>query len=87
MSERSGLRRPATFKLDDPHVVVLDPDEAAGRLARGSISITPEADPCVAARTDRGTAGSGAEGISLGRAVLVVTGGLVVLGTGSAMVV
>jgi putative membrane protein len=45
MSERSGPRRPVTFKLDDPHVVVLDPDEAAGRPARGSIRITPEAEP------------------------------------------
>ena len=41
----SGLRRPVTFKLDDPHVVVLEPDEAASRPARGSISITPEAEP------------------------------------------
>jgi putative membrane protein len=45
MSERSGLRRPVTFKLDDPLVVVLDPEEAASRPARGSISITPEAEP------------------------------------------
>ena len=41
MSERSGLRRPVTFKLDDPHVIVLEHDEAASRVARGSISITP----------------------------------------------
>ena len=45
MSERSGQRRPVTFKLDDPHVVILDPDEAAGRPARGSIRVTPEAEP------------------------------------------
>ena len=45
MSERSGQRRPVTFKLDDPHVVILDPDEAAGRPARGSIRIMPEAEP------------------------------------------
>lgn len=45
MSERSGLRRPVTFKLDDPLVVVLEHDEAANRVARGSISITPEAEP------------------------------------------
>ena len=45
MSERSGQRRPVTFKLDDPHVVVLERDEAAARPARGSISITPEAEP------------------------------------------
>lgn len=45
MSERSGLRRPVTFKLDDPLVVILERDEAASRPARGSISITPEAEP------------------------------------------
>ena len=37
-------RRPATFKLGDPGVVVMDPDDA-GRPARGTVQITPEADP------------------------------------------
>jgi putative membrane protein len=45
MSERSGFRRPVTFKLDDPNVVVLDPDEEASRPTRSSIRITPEAEP------------------------------------------
>jgi putative membrane protein len=44
MSERSQHRRPATFKLDDPGVVVIDADEA-GRPARGTVQITPESDP------------------------------------------
>ncbi len=44
MTERS-TRRPATFRLDDPHVTVMEPDDDAGRLARGAIRITPEADP------------------------------------------
>lgn len=44
MSERH--RRPATFKLDDPHVVVTDYD-GEGRPARGAIQITPEADPAL----------------------------------------
>ncbi len=43
MTDRT--RRPATFRLDDPHVTVMDADEDAGRLARGTIRITPEADP------------------------------------------
>ncbi len=34
-------RRPATFKLDDPSVVVTDPDETS-RPARGTVHITPE---------------------------------------------
>ena len=41
MSERT--RRPVTFKLDDPNVVVTDPNEE-GRPARGTIHITPEND-------------------------------------------
>jgi putative membrane protein len=44
MSERPQNRRPATFRLDDPDVVVVDADET-GRLARGTVRITPEAEP------------------------------------------
>ena len=43
MTDRTP-RRPATFKLDDPRVVVMDGDEATGRAVRGSVRITPEAD-------------------------------------------
>ena len=32
MSEKTPHRRPATFKLDDPGVIVMDPDDAI-RLA------------------------------------------------------
>jgi putative membrane protein len=41
MSERPRNRKPATFKLDDPGVVVTDPD-AEGRPSRGTVLITPE---------------------------------------------
>src|SRR6185369_4487219 len=44
MSERPPHRRPATFKLDDPGVIVMDPDDSS-RPARGTVQITPEADP------------------------------------------
>jgi putative membrane protein len=44
MSDRPKQRRPATFRLDDPGVVVVDADEA-GRPARGTVQITPEHDP------------------------------------------
>jgi putative membrane protein len=47
MSERSNHRKPATFKLDDPRVVVIDPDGEAGRPPRGTVQITPEADPAL----------------------------------------
>ncbi|MFL6815075.1 MAG: YcjF family protein [Bradyrhizobium sp.] len=43
MSERSH-RRPATFKLDDPAVIVMDPSDAS-RPARGTVHVTPEIDP------------------------------------------
>src|SRR5258708_2087828 len=44
MTERSKHRRPATFRLDDPDVVVVDAEDT-GRPVRGTIQITPEADP------------------------------------------
>jgi putative membrane protein len=44
MNDRSKQRRPATFRLDDPSVVVIDAEEA-GRPARGTVQITPEPDP------------------------------------------
>ena len=44
MSEKTPHRRPATFKLDDPGVVVMDTEDT-GRLARGTVQIVPEAEP------------------------------------------
>jgi putative membrane protein len=38
-------RRPATFKLDDPEVVMLPPDDEAGRALRGKVHVTPEPEP------------------------------------------
>jgi putative membrane protein len=46
MSERPHHRRPATFKLDDPGVVVMDPDDSS-RPSRGTVHVTPEADPAL----------------------------------------
>jgi putative membrane protein len=46
MSERPVHRRPATFKLDDPGVIVMDPDDTS-RPSRGTVHITPEADPAL----------------------------------------
>ena len=51
MSERIRNRRPATFKLDDPAVVVMDGDDSS-RPARGSVRITPEPDPALPAPLD-----------------------------------
>ena len=42
MSERSPPhRKPATFRLDDPGVFVVDTDDA-NRPSRGTVQITPE---------------------------------------------
>jgi putative membrane protein len=46
MSERSRHRRPATFRLDDPAVTVMDPDDAS-RPSRGGVHVTPETDPAL----------------------------------------
>jgi putative membrane protein len=46
MSEKTPHRRPATFKLDDPGVIVMDPDDAS-RPARGTVHVTPEPDPAL----------------------------------------
>jgi putative membrane protein len=46
MSERSHHRRPATVRLDDPGVVVMDPDDAS-RPSRGTVQVTPETDPAL----------------------------------------
>lgn len=45
MSERIPHRRPATFKLDDPSVIVMDPFADPARPPRGAVRVTPEADP------------------------------------------
>ena len=45
MSERSTPRRPATFKLDDPRVIVIDPYDDPSRPVRGAVHVRPEADP------------------------------------------
>jgi putative membrane protein len=46
MSERSRHRRPATFKLDDPSVIVIDPEDAS-RPPAGTVHVTPESDPAL----------------------------------------
>jgi putative membrane protein len=46
MSERPHRRRPATFKLDDPGVIVVDADDP-NRPSRGAVRVTPEPDPAL----------------------------------------
>ncbi|MGY3692407.1 putative membrane protein [Bradyrhizobium sp. USDA 3240] len=81
MNEKTPPRRPATFKLDDPGVVVMDPDDS-GRLTRGTIQIVPEAEPAqlpVPADTPLLPA---RRGFRWGTLFWSAVAGLVVLGTG-----
>lgn len=68
MSERSH-RRPQTFRLDDPAVVVMDPDEHA-RPSRGTVRVTPEPDPALTPVPIDTPLDSGSARLSLGRTVL-----------------
>ncbi|MDD1531609.1 TIGR01620 family protein [Bradyrhizobium sp. WBOS7] len=84
MNDRSKPRRPATFRLDDPGVVVTEADETA-RLGRATIQITPEHDPQAlpvpieAARPAR-------RGFPWGTLFWSGLAGLTLLGTGLAVV-
>jgi putative membrane protein len=80
MTDRT--RRPATFRLDDPHVTVMDADEDAGRLARGTIRITPEADPMAMPVVIDEPLRPVRSGFRWGTLFWTGLGGLVLLGTG-----
>jgi putative membrane protein len=84
MSERN--RRPATFKLDDPHVTVIDADDEPGRLARGTIRITPEADPALLPVPVEEPVVPLRRGFRWGALFWSALGGLVLLGTGLGVV-
>jgi putative membrane protein len=84
MSERN--RRPATFKLDDPHVTVIDADDEPGRLARGTIRITPESDPALLPVPIEEPGAPLRRGFRWGALLWTALGGLVLLGTGLGVV-
>jgi putative membrane protein len=81
MSERPQHRRPATFKLDDPGVVVMDPDDAS-RPARGTIQITPETDPALLPVLVETPALPAQRGFRWGTLFWSALGGLTILGVG-----
>src|SRR3954447_23098607 len=81
MSEKTPHRRPATFKLDDANVVVMDSDEA-GRPARGTVQITPEADPALLPVPIDTPLVPARRGFRWGTLFWAATGGLVLLGLG-----
>jgi putative membrane protein len=81
MSEHPPHRRPATFKLDDPGVVVMDPDDAS-RPARGTIQITPETDPALLPVLVEAPTLPAQRGFLWGTLFWGALGGLTVLGAG-----
>jgi putative membrane protein len=85
MSEKTPHRRPATFKLGDPNVVVIDPDES-GRPARGTVQITPEADPATLPVPIDKPLAPARRGFRWGTLFWSATGGLVLLGSGLGIV-
>src|ERR1700744_5090328 len=81
MSERSPHRRPQTFKLDDPSVVVMDADEH-GKLARGTVRVTPEPDPAMLPVPVSAPLLPERRGFRWGTLFWTALGGLVLLGLG-----
>jgi putative membrane protein len=82
MSERPSHRKPATFKLDDPHVVVMDPDEDSARPPRGTVHITPESDPALLPVPIETPLLPARKGFRWGALFWTALGGLVLLGLG-----
>jgi len=81
MNETTPQRRPATFKLDDPGVVVTEPDDT-GRLARGTVQIVPEAEPAQLPVPVDPPLAPVRRGFRWGTLFWAAVAGLVVLGTG-----
>jgi putative membrane protein len=85
MSEKTPHRRPATFKLDDPGVIVMDPDDAS-RPARGTVQITPQPDPAQLPVPIDMPLVPARRGFRWGTLFWAATGGLVLLGLGLGIV-
>src|ERR1700733_2115653 len=81
MSERPPHRRPATFKLADPGVVGMNPDDTS-RPSRGTIHVTPEADPALLPVPIEAPLLPARRGFRWGTLFWSATAGLVLLGTG-----
>ena len=85
MSERPPHRRPATFKLDDPGVIVMDPDDTS-RPSRGTVHITPESDPALLPVVIEAPLLPARRSFGWGTLFWTAVGGLVVLGLGLGVV-
>jgi putative membrane protein len=81
MSERPRHRKPATFKLDDPGVTVIDPDDSS-RPSRGAIHITPELEPALLPAPVEAPIVAARRGFRWGAVFGAAVGGLILLGLG-----
>jgi len=81
MSERTHHRKPATFKLDDPGVVVIDTDDKS-RPSRGTVHVTPEADTSLLPVLVEPPIVPVQRGLRWGAVFWSAVGGLIVLGLG-----
>lgn len=85
MSEKTPHRRPATFKLDDPGVIVMDPEDTS-RPARGTIHVTPESDPVLLPVPIDAPLVPVRRGFRWGTVFWAAAGGLILLGLGLGVV-
>src|SRR5258707_15804364 len=85
MSEKTPHRRPATYKLDNPAVIVMSPDDT-GRPARGTVRVRPEADPSLLPVLVDAPLVPVRRGFRWGTLFFTAVGGLVLLGTGLGIV-
>jgi putative membrane protein len=81
MSERSHHRRPATFKLDDPGVIVMDPEDSS-RPSRGTVHVTPEVEPAALPVPVETPVLHPQRGFRWGTVFWSAIGGLILLGIG-----
>jgi putative membrane protein len=79
MSERS--RKPATFRLDDPGVVVIEAGDSS-RPSRGTVHVTPEADPAQLPVLIEAPISPRQPGFRWGTVFGIAAGGLVLLALG-----
>jgi putative membrane protein len=81
MSERPPHRRPATFKLDDPGVIVMDADDSS-RPSKGTVHVRPEADAALLPVLVEAPLVPVQRGFRWGTMFWSALGGLVTLGLG-----
>jgi putative membrane protein len=81
MSERPRHRKPATFKLDDPGVTVINPDDSS-RPSHGAIHITPELEPALLPVPVETPIVVARRGFRWGAVFWAAVGGLILLGLG-----